>query len=85
MDWPVNFIGCALTGPLMAVLYFQQYGQVRFSGSFSVRFFHSYLFSTTSPLRVSVRSGSFLGPDPLLSITSPVRFLKKYSFLFFAP
>src|ERR1051326_3351109 len=27
---------------------------VPFSGSFSVRFFHSYVFSTTSPLRFSL-------------------------------
>jgi hypothetical protein len=28
---------------------------LNFSGSFSVRFFHRYVLSTTSPLRFSVR------------------------------
>jgi hypothetical protein len=59
-----------LSGSIFAILYFQQHGQVRFS----VCFFHRNVFSTTSPLRFPVRSGSFLVADPLLSITSPVRF-----------
>jgi hypothetical protein len=53
------------------------YGQVSahsFSGSFSLRFFHSYVFSTTSPLRFPVRSGSLSTLDHLFSATYPVRF-----------
>jgi len=38
---------------------FKKYGV---SGSFPVRFFHRYVFSTTSPLRFPVRSGSLFGP-----------------------
>jgi hypothetical protein len=48
-----------------------------------VRFFHSYVFSTTSPLRFSVRSGSFLNHFSLESAISPVRFSKKVFFFIF--
>ena len=53
-----------------------------FSGSVRVRFFHRYVFSTTSRLRFWVRSGSFFGADPVFSITSRVRFSK---IVFFCP
>ena len=51
-------------------------------GPFSVRFLSCYVFSTTSPLRFPVRSGSFFVADPVFSVTSPVRFLKN---VFFVP
>jgi hypothetical protein len=41
------------------------------------------VFSTTSQLRFSVRSGSFFGGDNLLSVTSPLRFSKKVFFFCF--
>jgi hypothetical protein len=46
-------------------------------------FFHRDVFSTTSPLRVPVRSGSFFSSDSLFSMTSPVRFSKKVFFFVF--
>jgi len=48
----------------------------------SVRFLCTHLFSTTSPLRFSVRSGSFSEHFYLESITSPVRFTNLTSFFF---
>ena len=42
----------------LAVLYYQQDRWLRFP----VRFFGPLVFSTTSPLRFSVRSGSFFAP-----------------------
>ena len=42
------------------------------------------MFSTTSPLRFQVRSGSFFRYFLLFSITSPVRFLKKVFFFIFS-
>jgi len=60
-------------------LYFQQHGPVRSW----VRFFHSYVFSTTSPLRFPVRFRFVFDPDPLFSTTSPVRFQKKVFFFIF--
>ncbi|HET9178367.1 MAG TPA: hypothetical protein VFQ24_08425 [Terriglobia bacterium] len=59
-------------------------------GSFVFRFvpvcfFHSYLFSTTSPLRFPVCSGLFFVHFSLFSTTSPVRFSKKVFFFVFAP
>ena len=45
-------------------------------------FFHRNVFSTTSPLRFSVRSGSFWWANPVLSVTSQLRFLKN---IFFCP
>ncbi|TAM84601.1 MAG: hypothetical protein EPN47_00345 [Acidobacteria bacterium] len=52
-----------------------------FLASFPVRFFSPLMFSTTSPLRFSVRSGSFFRDDPLFSTTSPVRFSKNEFFV----
>jgi hypothetical protein len=45
-----------------------------------VRFLRTRVFSTTSPLRFQLRFGSFLHPDPLFSIISPVRFSKSSVF-----
>jgi hypothetical protein len=52
-------------------------------GSFPVRFFHRYVFSTTSPLRFWVRFRFVFDADPLFSTTSPVRFQKKVFFFVF--
>jgi hypothetical protein len=58
------------TGLFLAISYFQQDAPVRFPLSF----FHSYVFSTTSPLCFSVCSALFLVVDPLFSATYPVLF-----------
>ena len=41
-----------------------------------VCFFHSYLFSTTSPLCFPVCSALFFGANHVFSVTSPLCFLK---------
>jgi hypothetical protein len=63
-------------------LYFQQHRPV----SFWLCFFHSYVFSATSPLCFSVCSGLFFMASSLLSVTSPLCFSKKvFFFVFWSP
>jgi len=74
-EWPVAAFCPILPFVFSTSRIFKNMARLAFS-FVPVRFFHGYVFSTTSLLRFPVRSGSFLGVDPVFSITSPVRFSK---------